>query len=115
MLKDAVTTAIQALAGGALVVGFALLGEVIHPKRLAGLFSAAPSIAIAGLAVTVVAAGSVPASHAAFTMMLGAAGFVGFSTTARVLLRHLSALWASAVGCLVWIAVAVGGYLLAFG
>lgn len=115
MLKDAVTTAIQAVAGGTLVVAFALLGEVVRPKRLAGLFSAAPSIAIAGLAVTVVAAGSVPASHAAFTMMLGAAGFVGFSTTARLLLRRTSAVGASAAGCVVWIAIAVGGYLAAFG
>lgn len=94
---------------------FALLGEVVRPKRLAGLFSAAPSIAIAGLVVTVVASGDVPASHAAFTMMLGAAGFVGFSATVRVLLRRFRALPASAAGCVVWIAVAVGGYLLAFG
>jgi len=115
VLKDAVTTAIQAIAGGTLVVAFALLGEVIRPKRLAGLFSAAPSIAIAGLAVTVVAAGALPASRTAFTMMLGAAGFVAFSATVRLLLRPLHAVLASMVGCLVWIVVAVGGYLLAFG
>jgi uncharacterized membrane protein (GlpM family) len=115
VVKDAVTTAIQAVAGGTLVVAFALLGEVVRPKRLAGLFSAAPSIAIAGLIVTVVASGDVPASRAAFTMMLGAAGFVGFAATVRLLLRRTRALQASAAGCVVWIAIAVGGYLLAFG
>jgi hypothetical protein len=115
VLEDAVTTAIQALAGGTLVVAFALLGEVVNPKRLAGLFSAAPSIALAGLAVTVVASGSEQATHAAWTMILGAAGFVGFTVSVAVLIRRVPAVAASAVGCAIWIAIAVGSYLLAFG
>lgn len=108
------TTLIQALAGGVLVVAFALLGEMVRPKRLAGIFSAAPSIAIAGLVVTVVAKGDVQASHAALGMMFGAAGFVAFALCVRALLGRLGAIWGSVVGCGAWIVVALGGYFLAF-
>jgi hypothetical protein len=40
------------LLGGALVSAFALFGDVVRPKRLAGLFAAAPSVALATLALT---------------------------------------------------------------
>jgi uncharacterized membrane protein (GlpM family) len=42
---------LKGLAGGTFVVAFALLGSVVKPKRLAGLFSAAPSVAIASLLI----------------------------------------------------------------
>ena len=35
--------------GGSVVSAFALLGEVLRPKSFAGLFAAAPSIALATL------------------------------------------------------------------
>jgi hypothetical protein len=114
MTRDVVTTVLQAIAGGVLVVAFALLGEALKPKRFAGLFSAAPSIAIAGLVVAAVAGGDKPASRAAIGMLFGAAGFVGFSVLVRPLIPRVGAVTASAFGCGVWILVAVGGYLLAF-
>jgi hypothetical protein len=114
MGKDLVTTVIVAIAGGSLVVVFALVGTALEPKRLAGIFSAAPSIALAGLIVTVVAAGDRQASHAALGMVFGAAGFVAFSVSARPLLSRLSAAVASLLACCAWTVVAVGGYLLAF-
>jgi hypothetical protein len=112
--RDVVTTIVQALAGGVLVVAFALVGAVVRPKRFAGLFSAAPSIAIAGLVVTVVAVGDRPAARAAAGMLFGAAGFVAFSVLVRRLLARMSAVTASVFGCGAWILVAVGGYLVAF-
>lgn len=114
MAKSVVTTVVQALAGGLLVVVFALLGQALEPKRLAGIFSAAPSIAIAGLVVTVVALGDGPASRAALGMLLGAAGFVAFSVVVRPLVARMSAALASLLGCCAWVLVAVGGYELVF-
>ncbi len=114
MAKDVVTTIVQALAGGTLVVAFALVGQAVEPKRFAGIFSAAPSIAIAGLVVAVVALGDGPASRAALGMLFGAAGFVAFSSIVRPLLARLGAVAASAVGCCAWVAVALGSYLLTF-
>ena len=40
------------LLGGALVSLFALLGDVLRPRRLAGIFGGAPSVALATLALT---------------------------------------------------------------
>jgi len=48
MLSDPVILVIKGLAGGGLVVTFALLSEGLSPKRFAGLFSAAPAVALAG-------------------------------------------------------------------
>ena len=95
-------------------MAFALLGRTLEPKRLAGVFSAAPSIAIAGLVVTVLALGDGPASRAARGMLFGAAGFVAFSLLVRPLIVRVGAVAASLVGCGAWVLVAVGGYLLAF-
>ena len=41
-MHQAVVAAIRALNGGLFVIAFALVGEVLDPKRFAGLFSAAP-------------------------------------------------------------------------
>jgi Protein of unknown function (DUF3147) len=114
MTRDVVTTVVQAVAGGVLVVAFALVGQALEPKRFAGLFSAAPSIAIAGLVVTVLDLGDRAASSAAVGMLVGAAGFVAFSVVVRPLMARMSAVAASLVGCCAWIVVAVGGYLVGF-
>jgi hypothetical protein len=41
------------LIGGLVVSFFAVLGDVLKPKSLAGLFGAAPSIGLATLALTI--------------------------------------------------------------
>lgn len=43
---------IRFLVGGAIVTVFSLVGEVIGPKSLAGVFGAAPSVALATLPLT---------------------------------------------------------------
>ena len=43
---------VRALAGGLIVSLFAALGDVLKPKSFAGLFGAAPSVALASLALT---------------------------------------------------------------
>lgn len=48
---------IRFLVGGAIVSAFALLGDVLHPKGFAGLFAAAPSVALATLTLTVASEG----------------------------------------------------------
>jgi hypothetical protein len=113
-MSDAASILVKAVAGGILVVAFALLGESLHPKRLAGLFSAAPSIAIAGLVVTVVAKGDVAASREALGMIVGAAGFVVFAACVRPLVGWLGSAGASAIAAIAWIGVAVGGYEVLF-
>jgi hypothetical protein len=49
---------LKGLVGGTLVVLFALVGEVVRPRRLAGITSAGPSVAAAGLLVTLLTSGA---------------------------------------------------------
>ena len=63
------------LVGGVVVSLFATLGEVLKPKSFAGLFGAAPSIALATLGLTVVTEGRMYAAAEARSMIAGAAAF----------------------------------------
>jgi len=45
------------IVGGAVVSFFAILGDALKPKSFAGLFGAAPSVALATLSLTVSANG----------------------------------------------------------
>ena len=105
-MADAASVLVKALAGGSLVVLFALLSESLAPKRFAGLFGAAPAVAIAGLAVTLISKGTVDAKHATLGMIAGSAGMAAYACAAVLLLKRASPLAASASGLAVWVAVA---------
>ena len=111
-MREVLVVLIKAIAGGTFVVLFALLSQVLHPKGFSGLFSAAPSIAVAGLIITVIDKGGHAASLSAIGMMFGAVGFVAFALCARVLLVRYHAVVASALACIAWSGVALGGYFL---
>ena len=88
---DALIIVVKALAGGTLVTAFALLSEGLTPKRFAGLFSAAPAVAIAGLGITLLDKGSHDAEQSSLGMLAGSAGMIVYAATAVVLLRRLPA------------------------
>lgn len=67
------------LLGGTIVSAFALIGDVVRPKRFAGLFGGAPSVALATLALTVSQSGAATASIEARSMILGGLGFVVYA------------------------------------
>lgn len=101
---------IRFVIGGAVVSFFALLGDVFKPKSFAGLFSAAPSVALATLGVTVIRHGAAYASLEARSMVLGAVAFLIYVfVSGLLLLRHK--LPAKPVTLLLlpgWTAVALG-------
>lgn len=97
----------KGLAGGALVVTFALLSEALRPKRFAGLFAAAPAVAIAGLTVTVLTKGAGEARDASIGMIAGSAGLIAYAIAAVLLLKRVRPLVASGLAISVWAAVAV--------
>ena len=77
------------LIGGIAVSGFAMLGDVLRPKSFAGLFGAAPSIALATIGLTASANGTHYAALEARSMIAGAVGFFVFvMCVTRILLRH---------------------------
>ncbi len=91
-----------------------MLSDVLKPKAFSGLFSAAPSVALASLALTTLAMGQVKASQSALTMIAGAAGLVAFCAVAALLEKKVGAISASAVAWLSWTACAGLGYWVFF-
>src|SRR5207244_4125545 len=78
-MKDVPLLAMRVIAGGALVVAFAMLSDTLKPKTFAGLFSAAPSVATASLLVSGLATGPAKDQEYAWGMLGGAIGLVFYS------------------------------------
>ena len=97
---------LKALAGGTLVVVFSLLGERLRPQSLAGLLAAAPSVALASLAVVLLADGSHDAASAATGMVVGATALAVAAPVAVNAVRRFGALRGSLVSVAAWLAVA---------
>jgi hypothetical protein len=76
------------LIGGALVSVFALVGDVVRPKRFAGIFGAAPSVALATLALTVAKDGHRFAAIEARSMLLTSGGFVLYVYAVQIMLAR---------------------------
>lgn len=75
--------------GGLFVSAFALLGDLIKPKRFAGLFGAAPSVALATLALTAGTEGKPYAAMEAHSMAGGAIAFLIYSClVCHVMIRY---------------------------
>ena len=60
------------VVGGLVVSAFALLGDLLKPKSFAGLFAAAPSVALATMVLTVLEDGKKFVSMEARSMLVGA-------------------------------------------
>lgn len=104
-MHDVLVLAIKGLAGGSLVCGFALLSQSLSPKRFAGLFSAAPAVALAGLAVVLVDKGAHAAHKETLGMVAGGAGMVAYAAAVVPVLRRRPATVASAVALVAWFGV----------
>jgi hypothetical protein len=81
------------LIGGIVVSLFAILGDVLRPKSFAGLFGAAPSIALATIGLTIAKNGPQYAAIEARSMILGATAFFVYTLCVSwILLRYKPAL-----------------------
>lgn len=105
-MHDVAILAIKAVAGGALVLAFALISETLAPKRFAGLFSAAPAVAIAGLIITLLDKGAHDAHQSSVGMLAGTAGLVVYAAAVVPLLRRTPASRAAAMAISAWLLVA---------
>lgn len=103
---DLLILAVKGVAGGTLVVAFALLSEVLSPKRFAGLFSAAPAVAIAGLAIVLVDKSPHDAHQNAVGMIAGAAGMIAYAAWVVWLLRRRPASVAATIALAAWLIAA---------
>lgn len=105
-MQPVITVVAKSLLGGVLVLAFAGLSETLKPKRFAGILAAAPSVAIAGLAVGAAAKGPADQAQSAHTMIAGAVALAVYAAVAIVALRRLGAGKGAAVSGLAWLVVA---------
>ena len=79
------------LAGGFIVSAFAVIADVLRPKGFAGLFSAAPSVALTTLTLTLWSEGKTFAATEARSMIVGAAAYFLYAAACTYLIgkRHL--------------------------
>lgn len=105
------------VAGGIAVSAFATLGDVLRPKRFAGLFGAAPSIALATLLLTLSQKGESFAAVEGGSMMAGAVALAAYSWTVCLLLKRFqwSSWTATTVAFAVWLVVAFGLWAIFLG
>lgn len=94
--------ALKSVCGGALVLVFSAFAQTLSPKRFAGVFAAAPTVALASLAVTVGFQGSATAARQCTGMLAGAGGFAVYCLLAPSVVRRLGTLRGSAVTLLAW-------------
>ncbi|HVN20198.1 MAG TPA: hypothetical protein VMU05_15545 [Dongiaceae bacterium] len=101
---------IRFLIGGVIVSFFAVLGDLFKPKSFAGLFGAAPSVALATLGMAIITEGKQYAATEATSMIAGSAAFFVYSSAVSWMLMHraASALRVSLVWLLLWGFVSFG-------
>jgi len=105
-----VEVVLKALAGGLFVLAFAALAQMIMPKRFAGVFSAAPSVALGSLLVTVAFSGAGDVGLAARGMVVGAVAFFVYCLAAVPFIKAWGAWRGCAAALGVWAIVAAVGY-----
>jgi hypothetical protein len=105
------------LAGGLIVSAFAVFGDILRPKSFAGLFGAAPSVALATLGLALWKQGGAYASIEGRSMILGSFALAFYSLTVCQLLMRArwSALAATATAILLWLVLALGSRQLLIG
>ncbi|MGH9691780.1 MAG: DUF3147 family protein [Candidatus Acidiferrales bacterium] len=102
------------VVGGLVVSFFAVIGDVLKPKSFAGLFGAAPSVALATLGLTIITDGKAYAALEARSMIAGACAFILYAWCCmRVMAKHGVRAKAATIAALaVWLACALGGWLV---
>lgn len=101
---------IRFLIGGIVVSVFAILGDLFRPKSFAGLFGAAPSIALATLGLTILHNGKAYAAIEARSMMAGAIALAAYAAAASWILMRFkpSALLVTLALLPLWLGVSFG-------
>lgn len=105
-MHDVLLLGLKGLAGGCFVVAFSLVSHAVQPKGFAGIFGAAPSIALASLLVTISDKGVDAARMQSFSMIFASFAMVAYCVTALWSVDRFGALRGSAVAFVAWFAVA---------
>ncbi|MFL5307592.1 MAG: hypothetical protein ACJ8F1_20400 [Polyangia bacterium] len=99
-------------AGGALVAVFAVLGDAFTPKSFAGLFCAAPSVALATMLLTLHKEGAGFVAVEARSMVVGSLAFTVYAATISWILhrRRLKPTPVAIAALALWGGIAAAGW-----
>jgi hypothetical protein len=109
-VEEVMDMMLRFLIGGMVVSVFAILGDVLKPESLGGVFAAAPTIALATLVLTMHKHGGVYVVTEARSMVAGAIAFFAYACAVSfVLMRWRSKALTTAIALLpIWFATAAG-------
>jgi hypothetical protein len=95
---------VRFLVGGTIISLFATVGDLVRPKGFAGLFAAAPSVALATLALTIDIEGRQFAAMEARSMIVGAIAFVVYAIVCLYLMgvKHMRVAPTATGGLAIW-------------
>jgi hypothetical protein len=98
------------IVGGVIVSAFSILGGLFKQRSFAGLFGAAPSVALATLSLSVSSRGAQYASGEARSMIGGALAFLVYASAVTwILARYRARTLQTTSACLLlWLAVGLG-------
>ncbi len=105
---------IRFIIGGVIVSLFAVFGEVFKPKSFAGIFGAAPSVALATLGLTFALKSGPYVAIEGRSMVAGAVALFGYSLLIMgvLLRRRTNALVTTGTSILLWLVIAFGLWAL---
>ena len=98
--------------GGTLVAVFSVMGDVFTPKSFAGLFGAAPSVALATMLLTLHKHGPAYVAVEARSMVAGALAFTAYASAVSLILhkRRTNPTAVAAATLALWAGLAVAGW-----
>lgn len=101
---------IRFVVGGFFVSAFAALGDILRPRSFAGLFGAAPSIAIATLLMAFLKEGPAYAALEARSMIVGSSALLAYSLLSCQFMKRfeLSGLLSTFLASGAWFGFAFG-------
>ncbi len=108
--------AVRFVAGGLIVCLFSVTGELFKPESFSGIFGAAPSVALAGLSITVFCRGGQALVAQAHSMLFGAFALACYAAALVWVVRSVRLpTWLEAGAAWgVWLVVALGLCAVAF-
>jgi len=97
------------VAGGLIISGFSLVGDLFKPKSFSGIFSAAPSLAVTTIGLALFKQGAICESIEARSMIFGAIAFFGYAYATCFILMHynIGAIAASTASIAIWLGIAM--------
>lgn len=106
---------IRFLLGGAIVSAFAAIGELFRPKTFSGLFGAAPSVALATLALAFHQKGPDYVATEAKAMLIGCVGMLAYCIACVIVAKrkHVPVWLGAGLAWIAWFAAAFAIFALA--